>query len=69
MVDIDGHLHIIDGHHRTAAAKRTGTKVIVNVVAPSDLPKHHSNYNSIEDVLRDPPGPDRLKPPHRRRGR
>lgn len=66
VVEHNGQRFIIDGHHRAAAARRTGTPVNVNVV--NDIKGHRSNFNSIDDVLDSAGsvGPDSLKP---RRGR
>ncbi|MFS1523915.1 RHS repeat-associated core domain-containing protein [Microbulbifer sp. 2304DJ12-6] len=63
VVEYNGQRFIIDGHHRAAAARRTGTKVNVNVV--DDIANHPSSFNSIDDVLKsaDSVGPDRLRPP------
>ncbi|MEW5251110.1 ParB/RepB/Spo0J family partition protein [Microbulbifer sp. 2201CG32-9] len=63
VVEYNGQRFIIDSHHRAAAARRTGTKVNVNVV--DDIANHPSSFNSIDDVLKsaDSVGPDRLRPP------
>lgn len=45
----DGTMYIVDGHHWAAAARRTGTQVDVKIV--DDIKSHHSNFNSIDDVI------------------
>ena len=63
VVEHNGQRYIVDGHHRAAAARRTGTNVNVNVV--DDIANHPSEYNSVNDVVRaaDSVGLDRLRPP------
>jgi len=55
-------MYIIDGHHRAAAARLTGTQVKVNVV--TDIVIHPSSYMSIEEVSNDSlfVGRDNLRP-------
>ena len=62
VVDNKGQLIIIDGHHRAAAARRTNTRVNVNVV--TDIKNHPSNFNDINDVIKsaETVGLDQLKP-------
>jgi len=66
VVQHKGQQFILDGHHRAAAARRTGTKVDVNVI--SDVAGHKSNFNSVKDVVKSAGsvGTDSIKP---RRGR
>ena len=65
VVEVNSQRYIVDGHHRAAAARRTGTSVKVNVV--DDIASHPSGYNSVDDVVRsaDSVGRDRLRPPRR----
>jgi len=65
VVEGNGQQFIIDGHHRAAAARRTGTQVEINIV--DDIERHPSSFNSIDEVIEsaDSVGPDRLRPPRR----
>lgn len=65
VVQHNGKNFIIDGHHRAAAARRTGAQVDINVV--DDIAGHRSNFNNLGDVLKsaETVGPDRLRPPRR----
>ena len=47
----NGDMYIVDGHHRAAAARITGTKVKLNVI--HDIQNHPSGYKSIEEVIND----------------
>jgi RHS repeat-associated protein len=60
VVEAEGKRLILDGHHRAAAARRTGTKVDIKVV--KDVKSHPSSWNTIEEVLSDAVNvkPDRL---------
>jgi hypothetical protein len=49
--DHEGKLYIIDGHHRVAAAKLSGTPVKINIIR--DITQHHSSYMSLEEVIND----------------
>lgn len=49
VVEHNGQKFIIDGHHRAAAARRTGTGVKINVI--DDIAGHNSSFNNIDDVL------------------
>jgi RHS repeat-associated protein len=62
----DGKSYIVDGHHRAAAARRTGTNVNVNVV--DDIANHPSSFDSVADVVKSAEnvGLDNLRPPRRR---
>ncbi len=44
-------MYIIDGHHRAAAARMTGTQVKVNVV--TDISNHPSSYTTVDEVIND----------------
>ncbi|MEY9212455.1 ParB N-terminal domain-containing protein [Thermobifida halotolerans] len=46
VVENDGRRFIVDGHHRTAAAKRAGIDVPYKIV---DLP--HKGYSGMDDVM------------------
>ena len=63
VVESNGSYYIIDGHHRAAAAARTGTPVDIRVI--SDIQAHPSSYNSLQEVIRDAQnvGFDRLTSP------
>lgn len=60
--DEDGNMYIIDGYHRAAAARITGTRVKINIV--TDVANHPSSYKSIEEVINDALsiGRDKLRP-------
>ena len=60
--DENGQMYIVDGHHRAAAARVTGTKVEVNIV--HDIENHPSSYESIEEIINDSfsVGRDKLRP-------
>ena len=65
----EDNIYIVDGHHRAAAARRTGTPVDINIIPHDQLPNHHSSYNSIDDVVNSAnsvTGADRLTPRGRR---
>jgi hypothetical protein len=59
--DEHGTMYIIDGHHRAAAARMTGTQVKVNVV--TDISNHPSSYTTVDEVIKDSfmVGEDRLR--------
>jgi ParB-like chromosome segregation protein Spo0J len=65
VVEHDGNLYILDGHHRAAAARQTSTNVTIKLI--SDLKTYNGALRSIEDVLdsANNVGLDRLE--HRRR--
>ncbi|WP_281878279.1 RHS repeat-associated core domain-containing protein, partial [Pseudomonas atacamensis] len=65
VIEHDGNLYILDGHHRAAAARQTSTNVTIRLI--TDLIKYDRTLNSIEDVLESANnvGLDRLE--HRRR--
>jgi len=65
VVDNNGQLIIIDGHHRAAAARRTNTRVNVNIV--TDIKNHPSSFNNIDEVIKaaETVGPDHIKPRRR----
>lgn len=65
VAEFNGNRYIIDGHHRAAAAKQTGTQVHINVI--SDIANHHSSFQTIEDIIKsaESVGPDRLTPRRR----
>ncbi|NJL18361.1 MAG: ParB N-terminal domain-containing protein [Nitrospira sp.] len=60
VAEINGGRYILDGHHRRAAAARTGTLVEIRVI--KDIQSHPSSFGSADDVLRagESVGPDRL---------
>ncbi|TMU69575.1 type IV secretion protein Rhs, partial [Pseudomonas fluorescens] len=65
VIEHDGNLYILDGHHRAAAARQTSTNVTIKLI--TDLIKYDRTLNSIEDVIESANnvGLDRLE--HRRR--
>ncbi|WP_414891847.1 RHS repeat-associated core domain-containing protein, partial [Pseudomonas serboccidentalis] len=65
VIEHDGSLYILDGHHRAAAARQTSTNVTIRLI--TDLTKYDRTLNSIEDVIESANnvGLDRLE--HRRR--
>ncbi|QKV65467.1 RHS domain-containing protein [Pseudomonas sp. 43A] len=65
VLEHDGNLYILDGHHRAAAARQTSTNVTIKLI--TDLIKYDRTLNSIEDVIESANnvGLDRLE--HRRR--
>ncbi len=62
VIEQNGKFYILDGHHRAAAAARTGTNVDIRIV--QDIGSHPSNFQSIDDVIRaaEQVGPNRLVP-------
>ncbi len=64
VVDIDGGLYVVDGHHRLAAARRAGVDVPYEVVDASTV-IGPGQWSSIDDILNDSfgVGPDRLRGP------
>ncbi|WP_210559093.1 MULTISPECIES: RHS repeat-associated core domain-containing protein, partial [unclassified Pseudomonas] len=65
VIEHDGNLYILDGHHRAAAARQTSTNVTIKLI--TDLKTYNGALRSIEDVLESANnvGLDRLE--HRRR--
>ncbi|WP_224787186.1 ParB N-terminal domain-containing protein [Pseudomonas fluorescens] len=65
VIEHDGNLYILDGHHRAAAALQTSTNVTIRLT--TDLLKYDRSLNSIEEVIESANnvGLDRLE--HRRR--
>ena len=65
VVEHGGQFYIIDGHHRAAAARRTGIAVDIRIVR--DVASHPSNYRSVNEVVYDAQliGPDRITHPNR----
>ena len=65
VVESNGKYYIIDGHHRAAAARRTGTPVDIRVV--DDITNHPSGFRSIEEVVTDAQleGRDRITHPEK----
>ena len=65
VIEHDGNLYILDGHHRAAAARQTSTNVTIRLI--TDLLKYDRSLNSIEEVIESANyvGLDRLE--HRRR--
>ena len=50
VVEHNGQLYIINGHHRVEAARRAGIEVQYKIVGLEVMAKY--NYHNIEDVLR-----------------
>ncbi|WP_434590573.1 RHS domain-containing protein [Pseudomonas sp. R4-83] len=65
VVEHNGSLYILDGHHRAAAARQTSTNVTIRLI--TDLTKYDRTLNSIEEVIESANnvGLDRLE--HRRK--
>jgi|GEM_PF-2336106 len=51
VLEYNGRTIIVDGHHRAAAANRTGTAVDVRSVHPSEFPMGSGGWKSIQDVI------------------
>ncbi|GGG23579.1 hypothetical protein GCM10010924_61420 [Rhizobium wenxiniae] len=51
VIEYNGRTIVVDGHHRTAAANRTGTAVDVRTVSPSEFPMGSGGWKSIQDVI------------------
>lgn len=49
VVENEGILYILDGHHRATAARQTGTDVLVRII--SDVESHSSSFKSLEEVI------------------
>jgi hypothetical protein len=49
VAEHNGDLYILDGHHRAAAARQTGTKVTLMLI--KDIAGHKTTSNSIDDVI------------------
>ena len=69
VIQHDGAMIIVDGHHRAAAAMLTNTPVNVRVVGSDQFPMGSGGWQSIEEVIlgSHTAGPNRLNPPWRRR--
>ena len=65
VVESDGRMIIVDGHHRAAAAIRTQTPVNVQVLGPDAFPMGTGGWQSIDEVIQSSAGvgPNRLRPP------
>lgn len=65
VIEHGGGMIIVDGHHRAAAARRTGTPVNVRVLPHDAIPAHPSAWSSAEEIIRSSQtvGPNRLTPP------
>lgn len=65
VIEHNGGMIIVDGHHRTAAAMRTGTPVNVRVLPHDAIPDHPSAWSSADEIIRSSQtvGPNRLIPP------
>ena len=50
VIERNGQHHIIDGHHRAAAASTTKVPVDIRVV--TDVENHLSSYQTIEEIMR-----------------
>jgi hypothetical protein len=49
VLEHNGQKYILDGHHRTLAARQSETVVAYRAVSPRELP--HFGYHSIDEVL------------------
>jgi len=63
VIEHEGKMYIVDGHHRLAAAKRVGVDVPVRLI--NDIASHQSSYKTVVEVIESAiqTGPDRLRPP------
>jgi len=63
VVEHNGQMLIVDGHHRVAAARIAGIEVPSEVVGPSTV-IGPGQWSSLDDILRDSytVGPDRVRP-------
>ncbi|QZP08485.1 ParB/RepB/Spo0J family partition protein [Caenibius sp. WL] len=68
VIQSDGRMIIVDGHHRTAAARMTNTPVNVEVVGPEAFPMGSGGWQSIEEVIQSAQtaGSNRLNKPGRK---
>ena len=64
VVESDGRMIIVDGHHRAAAAIRTRTPVDVEVIGPDAFPLGPGGWQSIDEVIQSSAGvgPNRCPP-------
>ncbi|WP_155956592.1 ParB N-terminal domain-containing protein [Rhizobium sp. CF080] len=51
VIEYNGRTIIVDGHHRAAAANRTGTPVDVRTVNPGEFPMGSGGWKSIQEVI------------------
>ncbi|XFA67183.1 RHS repeat-associated core domain-containing protein (plasmid) [Tistrella mobilis] len=67
VVESNGNMIVADGHHRTAAASRTGTPVDVQIVGPESFPMGSGGWQSVDEVIQasQSAGPNRLGRPRR----
>ncbi len=67
VIQSDGRMIIVDGHHRAVAASRTGTPVNVQVVGPESFPMGSGGWQSIDQAIQasQTAGPNRLNRPRR----
>jgi RHS repeat-associated protein len=67
VIESDGRMIIVDGHHRAAAAIRTGTSVNVEVIGSEAFPMGTGGWQSVQEVIQSSVGvgPNRLRPPGR----
>jgi hypothetical protein len=65
VIEYEGRMIIVDGHHRTAAAMRTGTPVNVQVLPYEAIPGHPTSWSTADEIIRasQTVGPNRLIPP------
>jgi RHS repeat-associated protein len=49
VVEQNGNMYILDGHHRASAARQTGTKVTLRII--EDVARHKGTLNSIDEVV------------------
>lgn len=62
VVEANGKLYVVDGHHRLAAATQAGIKVPYQVVEPSTV-IGPGQWSSLDDIIRDAGsvGPNRIR--------
>ncbi|HZF42707.1 MAG TPA: ParB/RepB/Spo0J family partition protein, partial [Sphingomonadaceae bacterium] len=67
VIQSDGRMIIVDGHHRTVAASRTGTPVNIQVVGSESFPMGSGGWQSIDEVIQasQTAGPNRLNRPRK----
>jgi hypothetical protein len=49
VLEHNGNIYVLDGHHRASAARQTGTKVTLRFI--KDIARHKGTLNSIDEVI------------------
>ncbi len=62
VVEVNGKMYVVDGHHRLAAASQAGVKVQYEVVEPSTV-IGPGQWSSVDDIVRDANsvGPNKIR--------